>query len=96
MKRYMLLHHGFEKPTPEIMEAWGKWFQSIADRTVENGGFHGAAKEISKDGSRDLPMDMDAITGYTVITADSIDEAEAIARANPFIRSIRVYEIVEH
>jgi len=25
------LHFGFEKPTPEIMEAWGKRFESIAD-----------------------------------------------------------------
>ena len=39
----MLLHFGFEKPTPEIMAAWGKWFESIADKTVENGGFHGDA-----------------------------------------------------
>ena len=23
MKRFMLLHYGFEKPTPEIMAAWG-------------------------------------------------------------------------
>lgn len=23
MKKFMLLHFGFEKPTPEIMEAWG-------------------------------------------------------------------------
>ncbi len=36
MTRYMLLHFGFEKPTPEIMEAWKTWFGSVADRTVEN------------------------------------------------------------
>lgn len=96
MKKFVLMHCGFEPPTPEVMQGWGKWFQSIADQTVENGGFHGAAKEIAKDGSRDLPMDMDAITGYTIVKAKSIDEAEAIARANPIIKSIRVYEIVEH
>ena len=94
MTRYMLLHYGFEKPTPEIMEAWKAWFGSIADRTVENGGFHGAAKEISKDGSSDLAMDRNCITGYTIIEAESIAEAEKIASANPFISSIRVYEIV--
>ena len=95
MSRYMLLHYGFEKPTPEIMEAWGKWFQSIADRTVENGGFHGAAKEITHDGSADLQMDADCITGYSIINADSIEEAEQIAKDNPFIKGIRVYEISE-
>ncbi len=96
MTRYMLLHYGFEKPTPEIMGAWKAWFESIADRTVENGGFHGAAKEISKDGSKDLIMNMDCISGYTIIEAGSIDEAEKIASENPFIASIRVYEIVNH
>ena len=95
MKRYMLLHYGFEKPTPEIMEAWGKWFQSIADRSVENGGFHGAAREISHDGSSELTMGPDAITGYSIIHAESIEEAEKVAQENPFIKSIRVYEISE-
>ena len=95
MKRYMLLHYGFEKPTPEIMEAWKTWFASIADRTLENGGFHGAAKEISHEGSKDLEMDADCITGYSIINAESIDEAEQIAQRNPFITSIRVYEISE-
>ena len=96
MKKYMLLHYGFEKPTPEIMAAWNKWFESIADRTVENGGFHGGAREISQNGTRDLPMDMDAVTGYSIINAESLEEAEQVARGNPFIASIRVYEIMPH
>ena len=96
MKRYMLLHFGFEMPTPEIMEAWKAWFGDVADKTLENGGFHGAAKEISHDGSKDLEMDADCITGYTIITAESIDEAEKLAQGNPFIKSIRLYEISDN
>ena len=96
MTRYMLLHYGFEKPTPEIMEAWKAWFTANAERTVENGGFHGAAKEISKEGSSDLVMDSDCITGYTIIEAENIEEAEKIASENPFITGIRIYEIVNH
>ena len=92
MKKYMILHFGFEKPTPEIMTAWGKWFESIADRTVDSGGFSGA-REISRSGTRELPMGMESITGYNIITAASLDEAEKIAQGNPFIASIRVYEI---
>lgn len=96
MKRFMLLHFGFEKPTPEIMAAWGNWFQSVADKTVDNGGFHGGAREISHEGSKDLPMGMDSITGFSIINAESLEEAEKIAAENPFIASIRVYEIMEH
>jgi hypothetical protein len=94
MKRFMFLHFGFEKPTPEIMAAWKKWFESVADNTVENGGFHGGAREISHSGTKDLPMGMESITGYSIINAESLDDAEKIAQDNPFIASIRVYEIM--
>ena len=94
MKRFMLLMYGFEKPTPEIMDAWGKWFESVADKTIDQGGFHGGAREISASGTKDLPMGMESITGYTIIQAESLDEAEKIANENPYIASIRVYEIM--
>jgi len=37
---------------------------------------------------------MDSVTGYSIINAESIDDAEKIAQDNPFIASIRVYEIM--
>ena len=95
MKKFVFLSFGFENPTPEIMAAWGKWFESVADKTVDQGGFHGGAREISHSGTRDLPMAMESITGYAIINAESIDDAEKIAQDNPFIASIRIYEIVE-
>lgn len=93
MKKFMLLMYGFEKPTPEIMEAWGKWFESIADKQVDRGGLT-SGREISNSGTRELPMDMEAITGYVVINAESLDHAMKIAEENPYITSIRVYEIM--
>ena len=96
MKRFMLLHFGFEQPTPEIMLAWGKWFESVADKTADPGGHFSGAREISPGGTKDLPLGMDSITGYTIINAESLDEAEKIAQDNPFIASIRVYEIAQH
>jgi hypothetical protein len=94
VKRFMLLMYGFEKPTPEIMEVWNAWFELVADRTVDQGGFHGGAREISASGTKDLPMGMESITGYTIIEAESLEEAEEIAGKNPYIASIRVYEIM--
>jgi hypothetical protein len=92
MKKFMILHFGFETPTPAIMEAWKQWFASIADKQVDQGGFSGG-REISKSGTRDLPWDMESITGYNIIEAEDLDAAEAIAKDNPYIASIRVYEI---
>ena len=92
MKKFMLLHMGFETPTPEIMEAWGTWLKSIAEVQIDQGGFKGG-REISKDGTKDLPWDMSSITGYNVIEAEDLDAAERIARTNPYIASIRVYEL---
>ena len=92
MKRFMLLHFGFEKPTPEIMKAWHVWFDSISDKQIDQGGFAGG-REISKSGVKDLPWSMDSITGYNIIEAESLDAAEKLAQSNPFIASIRIYEL---
>ncbi|HLF69668.1 MAG TPA: hypothetical protein VI541_01795 [Actinomycetota bacterium] len=92
MKKFMLLHFGFEMPTPEIMAAWEAWFESISNRQVDQGGFAGG-REISKDGTKDLAWDIDSITGYNIIEAESLDDAEKLAQSNPFIASIRIYEL---
>jgi len=91
----MMLHVGFEKPTPEIMEAWGKWFQSVADDSVEHGGLMNG-RELSKNGTKDLDWNMESITGYSIVNAESMEDAEKIASTNPFIASIRIYEIRSH
>jgi len=54
MKKFMILHYGFEQPTPLIMEAWEKWFESIADNQIDQGGF-AAGGEISDSDTTDLP-----------------------------------------
>ena len=94
MKKFMFLHFGFEQPTPEIMEAWGKWFDSFADKQVDQGGFNGG-REISKSGTADLLWGRESITGYNIIEAEHLAAAEKIARECPFIDSIRVYEMRE-
>lgn len=92
VKKFMFLHFGFEKPTPKIMKAWEAWLESIADKQVDQAGFSGG-REISRNGSRDLPWNMESITGYNIIEAESLEAAEKLAQTNPFIAGIRVYEL---
>lgn len=88
----MLLHVGFEQPTQEIMGRWKAWFEAVAPQTVENVGLR-AAREISREGVRELGWNADSLTGYTIVTAEDMNAAEAIARSNPFITSVRIYEL---
>ena len=36
---------------------------------------------------------MESITGYNIIEAESLEAAEKLAQSNPFIASIRIYEV---
>ncbi|MGB5086153.1 MAG: hypothetical protein WBO09_16475 [Methylocystis silviterrae] len=57
MKQFVFLTYGFEKPTPEIMQAWNRWFQSIKNNIVEQYGLING-REISRNGARPLPRDL--------------------------------------
>ena len=92
MKKFVIFHYGYENPTPEIMGTWSKWFESIGDKMVDPGSPLGPGKEISPSGTKELPLGMESLTGYTVIRAADMDEAEKIAKSCPMITSIRVYE----
>ena len=93
MKKFVLLTVGFTQPTPEIMEAWHKWFNSIGNKIETQVGLRNG-KEVTEKGIADLPMDKDAITGYLVINAENIDEAVKIAEGCPMITGTKVYEVM--
>lgn len=92
MNDYMILHYGFEKPSPEVMNLWKEWFESIADKQVDRGGLR-EGREITDSGRKEIPFGENSITGYTIIKAQNLDEAEKIAGDCPIVSSTRVYEI---
>jgi hypothetical protein len=95
VKKFVFLTYGFVPPTPEIMKAWGEWMASIKDSIVEMGHLSGGC-EISKDGTEDLPMGLESITGFMIVNAASHEDALQMAENNPYITSIRVYELMQH
>ena len=93
MKKFMILHFGFEPPTPEDMAAWQNWFELISSRQEGRGGLRDG-REITPAGTNDLSFGKDSITGYTIIQAKDLAEAEGIAGQCPIVASTRVYEIM--
>lgn len=95
MKKFIFLSVGYKTPTKEIMDEWMKWFASIGDKIVDSGNPFGPGREITSAGTKELPHDKGAISGYMIFNAESMDEAEKIAKGAPIITSVRVYEAMK-
>jgi hypothetical protein len=104
MANFVFLYSGGSMPETEeqqaaVMKAWEEWYGALADKLVDGGNpFTPLAKNITSDGTiSDGPIGTLA-TGYTVIKADSLDEAVELARASPVLAGggdITIYETFE-
>jgi hypothetical protein len=92
MKKFVFLTYGFKAPTPDIMVAWSQWFEQVKGNIVEMAGL-GSGREISREGTKDLPLGLESITGFMIVNAEDLAAAERVAQGNPYITSIRVYEV---
>ena len=92
MKKFVFLYYGAWIYSQEMKDAWSQWFASIADKLVDSGNPFGPGREITPTGTKELPQDKEAIVGYSIINAESMAEAEKIAKDCPIITSVRVYE----
>ena len=98
MKKFVFLHFGFEKPTQEIMAAWGAWMGALGEAMVDPGNAVGQAKTILADGSISLGGGANPVTGFTLINAADIDEAVSLAKGCPILEtggSVEVGETID-
>ena len=95
MSRYVFIHHGYEEPTRQVMDAWMAWFGEIADSVVDQGAPFGPGREVTPTGARDLPAGPEAATDYTVVEAADIAAAEKLLEHCPITASVRVYEAMQ-
>ena len=102
MANFVLLYSGgggmaeTESERAAIMQAWGAWFGKLGPALVDGGNpFAAGAKTVASDGSvKDGPVGTMA-TGYSIVKADSLEEASGLAQGCPVLASggeITVYE----
>ena len=88
MANFLLTFHGGSMPESkeeqdQVMTAWTTWFGTLGDALVDGGNPISQAKAISPDGS---VMDAtSAPSGYSIIKADSLDAAVALAKGCPVL-----------
>ena len=94
MKKFVFLYYGYQTPTPEAVDAWNNWFASIGDKMLDSGSPFGQGREISHAGTKELSPGMRSLTGYSIIHAENLDEAEKLLEGCPMVTSVRIYEAV--
>ncbi len=92
MKKYLVLYHDVWEPIPEVQAAWQAWFARVGDRFVDSGTPFGDAHEITRGGTRGLTRADAPATGYSIISAASLEDAEGLFADCPYGSSVRLYE----
>ena len=100
MSSYVLAYTGGGMPETEeeqaaVMAAWGAWIGGLGDAIVDGGNPFGPSAVVASDGavSQGAPS---GLTGYTIITADSLDAATTQVKDCPVLTSggaVEVYEV---
>jgi len=105
MGKYLYLYRGpatpMEEFTPEQsaeqMKAWTDWMGRAGSAVVDGGAPFGARTAVADDGSTATPSDQN---GYTVVQADSLEDACKLLEQHPFLSegkgrfSVEVFELV--
>ena len=92
MKKFVFVYYGQDELIKERMDAWMSWFAEIGDSIVDSGNPFGPGREVTPTETRDLPTGTEAATGYTIVNADSMADAEKLLANCPIITSVRISE----
>lgn len=102
MAKYVLAYKGGTMArTPEAinaaMAAWGQWFGSLGPAVADSGNPFGPAKSVTQGGGVGDGASS-KLTGYSILNADSLDAAVAMAKGCPILSSggsVEVYETIK-
>jgi hypothetical protein len=99
MAKFVLVYRGGSgMAAPEeqqaAMEAWMNWFGALGDAVVDPGAPFGPSAALSPDGATGSSGPSE-LTGYSILSADSLDEAATKAKGCPVLTDGGTVEIYE-
>lgn len=98
--KFVLLYYGGGMPETEaemaaVMKAWEAWYVTLGSAVVDPGNPLSVAKSIASDGTVSDGSNGAMVTGYTIIQAESLDDAVRMAQSCPVLQGgsdISVFE----
>lgn len=105
MSKFIYLYRGPATPMENFtaeqseaqMRAWGEWIERLGPSLVDVGNPFGDRSAIADDGTSPAPGDLN---GYSILEADNMAAARALADKHPFLTegngrfSVEVFELV--
>ena len=100
MAKYLFVYHGGGHPAnpaeaQEVMNAWGAWFGALGAAVIDGGNPVGKSSTVQPDGSLVSGGGANPVSGYSLISASSLEDAHAKARGCPLLRNGGSIEIAE-
>ena len=101
MANYLLLYSGGSMPESPaeqaaVMQAWGQWFGDLGSALVDGGNpTTGKAKSIASDGTVSDGAVGTMTSGYSILKADSLEEAVKLAKNCPVLQGGAKISVIE-
>jgi hypothetical protein len=103
MPKYVFAYHGGSVPETaaaqaEAMAAWGTWFETLGDVVIDGGNPTSQSKTVAANGSVSNGGGANPLSGYSLISAASIDDAVKHAKGCPILKvggSVEVAEAID-
>lgn len=103
MPKYVFIYHApptapdATPPTPEqmqvIMDAWSAWAGRVGEGLVDFGTPLDAGVRVTRDGNEPSTRD---VAGYSIVEAEDLNAALALADNHPHLLSSPDYEVEVH
>ncbi len=104
MAKYLYTYHGgvgmetTEEKMAEVMALWGAWFAELGESIVDGGAPVGRSQTVGGGGAVTEGGGANPATGYTILSAASLDEAVTKAKGCPSLAdggSVEVSELID-
>jgi hypothetical protein len=91
MPKFLFVYHGGKPPAnPEegkkAMDAWGAWFGSMGKAVLDGGNPVGKSSTVKADGSVANDGGANPASGYSLIEAKDLADAQQKARGCPLLK----------
>jgi hypothetical protein len=100
MAKYLFVYHGGKRASnpadvKKAMDAWGAWFGSMGASVIDGGNPVNKSSTVRSDGSIAEDGGANPASGYSLIEAGNLSEAQKKARGCPILASGGSVEVAE-